>query len=140
MRIGAHFGPFYASQRVGFPRRRYYRRGSGNWLGWLVILAGLGWLISLCDPQQHGSQPTQITPPLAPITTTTPTTSRPLTGTEQYCLAHPDDYGDCGGTPVTTTPTWTPPTTLPPWTPITTLPPQISVPSVPMVPPSGEDG
>jgi hypothetical protein len=57
MRIGAHVGPFYASQRVGLPRRRYRRGGSGNWLGWLVILAGVGWLISFVTHSRTAVSP-----------------------------------------------------------------------------------
>jgi hypothetical protein len=108
MRLGVGLGPFYASQRIGLPRRRYRRGGSGNWLGWLVILAPIGWLMGQCDGHPHGYQPTQIAPPLAPMTTTAPT-PRPLTGTERYCLAHPNDPDCTGMMPTTTTaPTWTP--------------------------------
>ena len=77
--VSGRLGPLYASQRIGLPRRRYrryrrYRRargGGGNLLGWLVVLAFIGWLTSQCDGQTQNTQPTQITRQYAPPITTT---------------------------------------------------------------------
>ena len=72
--VSGRLGPLYASQRIGLPRRRYRRRargGSGNLLGWLVVLAFIGWLTSQCDGHTQNTQPTQITRQYAPPITTT---------------------------------------------------------------------
>jgi hypothetical protein len=141
-------------------RRRRMAPYAGVILALLALVVVLMYIFSRPAPLDT---PTQITPPLAPVTTTT-TPYQP--DWKQYCATHIDTV-ECGNgsdvTPTTTAPmpAWPPgsgpctvhpheapegcvdtttpqPTTLPPWTPITTLPPQISVPGVPMAPPPGD--
>jgi hypothetical protein len=79
MRLGLGLGPLYVSGRVPTgraPRRWLSRRSNGFW-GWIAVLWAIGSLMSMCDGHPHGTQPTQVTPPLAPITTT-PTTTHTL--------------------------------------------------------------
>jgi hypothetical protein len=58
------FGVGVGPLSVGSSWRRRRRRSGGGW-GLILILAAIGWLISLCDP----------TPTTTPTITTTPTTA-----------------------------------------------------------------
>jgi hypothetical protein len=68
------FGVGVGPVSVGSSWRRRRRRRGGGWSGLIPILLVVGWLSSLCSHPAHPMQPTQIGPPLAPVTTTpTPT-------------------------------------------------------------------
>ncbi|MGO9101092.1 hypothetical protein [Mycobacterium sp.] len=65
--FGVGVGPVSAGSSW---RGRRRRRSGGGWAGLILILAAVGWLISLCDPQP--SQPPQPPPPITATPTTTP--------------------------------------------------------------------
>lgn len=149
---GVGVGPISAGG--SWQRRRGRRRssGGGGWLGVLLILAAVGWLSDQCSAP-HGTQPTQIAPPLAPFTTTAPRMTPQPCPNGQYACGDPDPMprsqwstptgpppgrvGDCwGGDDCHGGLTPSPPTTTPPQNPPTLLPQQ-TVPGVPMVPPGG---
>jgi hypothetical protein len=91
MRLGLGLGPVWVSGRVptGRAPRRWLARRSNGWWGWIAVLWAIGSLMSMCSGHPHGTQPTQVTPPLAPVTTTTTPSCAPAYQGTEYCQDGP---------------------------------------------------